>query len=199
MNFLAHLLLSGPNERIQLGNFMGDGIRGKQYQNYHKDIQIGVVLHRAIDTFTDAHPVFRASKHRLSPTYNLFSGILVDMFYDHFLAVHFNEFSTVPLDLFAQQFYQNLQKHQSELNEKTLYLMPYLIEQNWLYHYQNIEQLKQILFQMERRITHPSHLHLAVHELVKDYESYQSEFLLFFKELVLYAQEKRAELILEFN
>ena len=62
MNYLAHIYLSGENQRIQLGNFMGDGIRGKDYLHFHEDIQLGVLLHRAIDSYTDMHPVFRKSK-----------------------------------------------------------------------------------------------------------------------------------------
>ena len=84
MNFLAHIYLSGNNDRIKIGNFMGDGIRGKDYENFHLDIKIGVLIHREIDTFTDAHLIFRKSKRRFSEKYNHFSGIITDMIYDHF-------------------------------------------------------------------------------------------------------------------
>ena len=158
-----------------------------------------MLLHRQIDTFTDAHPVFRASKHRLSPIYNLFSGILVDMFYDHFLARNFSKFSDLPLDTFAEKFYVNLNRHASELNEKTLYLMPYMIQQNWLYHYKDMDHLERILEQMERRISHPSHLHLAIHELTTFYSEFETEFFLFFEELQIFAFQKKEELILAFH
>ena len=85
MNFLAHIYLSGENKLIQIGNFMADGIRGNNYLNFPKDIQKGIILHRAIDTFTDAHPIFRKSKHRLHEKYGHYSGVITDIFYDHFL------------------------------------------------------------------------------------------------------------------
>ena len=61
MNFLAHIYLSGDNEMIAIGNFIADGIRGKQYKKFQKDIKTGILLHRQIDTFTDAHPIVRQS------------------------------------------------------------------------------------------------------------------------------------------
>ncbi len=195
MNFLAHIFLSGSNRRIQIGNFMGDGIRGKEYESFHKDIQIGVLLHREIDTFTDAHPVFRASKHRLSPRYNHFSGIIVDMFYDHFLGKNWSRYSLIDLADFTNEFYTTLQVYKTELNEKTKGLMPYMIEQNWLYHYKDTEYLQKILSQMDKRFPYPSTMYKAVADLQKDYNLYQEEFFVFFEELQQFTSKKRDELI----
>ena len=93
MNFLAHIYLSGDNDLIKIGNFMADGIRGKQFENYHPEIQKGIILHRFIDTFTDAHPVFRQSTKKLHENYHHYAGVIVDVFYDHFLAKNWNLYS----------------------------------------------------------------------------------------------------------
>ena len=102
-----------------------------------------------------------------------------------------------PVDLmdFTNGFYSILQIHKAELNEKTKGLMPYMIEQNWLYHYKNIDHLQKILFQMDKRFPYPSHMHEAILDLQKDYDVYQEEFFAFFKELQLFASKKRDELI----
>lgn len=190
MNFLAHIYLSGDNPRIQIGNFMGDGIRGKDYLRFHSDIQTGVLLHRQIDTFTDAHPVFRQSKHRLVPAYNHFSGIIVDMFYDHFLAKNWAKYSNVPLLTFTNQFYGALLCYHNELNNKTKHLIPYMTKNNWLYNYQYIDYLEKILRQMENRFSHPSNMHQSVRELKQHYSEFEEEFTIFFAELSTFAQRK---------
>jgi len=192
MNFLAHIYLSGDNPRIQIGNFMGDGIRGKDYKHYHPDIQIGVLLHRSIDSFTDFHPVFRQSKHRLTSKFNHFSGIIIDMFYDHFLAKNWSMYSDIPLATFTHQFYENLHVHYDELNDKTKRLIPYMTENDWLYNYQYIDYLEKILHQMDKRFSVPSNMDLSIEDLQKHYAEFEEEFTIFFAELSQFAKEKLA-------
>ena len=86
MNYLAHIYLSGGKKHTTIGNFIADGIRGNKYKTYPAEVQIGIQLHREIDTFTDAHPIFRKSTKRLHKGYSHYSGVIVDIFYDHFLA-----------------------------------------------------------------------------------------------------------------
>lgn len=191
MNFLAHIYLSGTNKRVQIGNFMGDGIRGKEYLHYHKDIQLGVLLHRSIDSFTDFHPIFRQSKHRLVAKYNHLSGIITDMFYDHFLAKEWEMYHHQPLQIFVKDFYHALEEHQSELNIKTLGMMPYLLKQNWLERYANISDLQQILQQMDRRFSFPAKMHESVEELYQNYDEFNHEFRMFFKDLMKHAEAEK--------
>src|SRR5690554_2414910 len=191
MNFLAHIYLSGTNPRIQIGNFMGDGIRGKDYQRFHPDIQVGVLLHRSIDSFTDFHPVFRQSKHRLVPKYNHFSGIIVDMFYDHFLAKEWSLYHHEELHVFCQRFYRELENHYQELNLKTRGLLPYLLKQNWLERYAHLTDLQQILKQMDSRFSFPSKMNESVEDLFEHYEAFQREFHLFFKDLMVHSESEK--------
>ena len=151
MNFLAHIYLSGDNDLIKIGNFMADGIRGRQYEKYPLEIQKGIILHRAIDTFTDAHPIFRQSTKRLHQNYHHYAGVIVDVFYDHFLAKNWNTYSDERLEDFVARFYQSLSDNKSVLSERTLMVMPYMFEQNWLVSYQTVEGINRILTQMDRR------------------------------------------------
>ena len=199
MNFLAHIYLSGNNQRVQIGNFMGDGIRGKDYTHFHPDIQLGVLLHRSIDTFTDFHPVFRQSKHRLVPKFNHFSGIIIDMFYDHFLAKEWELYHHESLQNFTQRFYQNLEVHKNELNIKTRDLLPYLTKQNWLERYAQLTDLQQILKQMDHRFSFKSNMYESVEDLYEHYYLFKQEFHLFFKDLMIHAENEKLRLTEEFK
>jgi acyl carrier protein phosphodiesterase len=181
MNFLAHIYLSGADPEVQLGNFMADAVKGNQYVHYPSGIQIGIKLHRFIDSFTDAHPVFRQSKSRLhGKQFGHYTGVIMDMFYDHFLAANWAEFHHQPLEVFTAEFYGIIQQHKAKTPERTQYLIPYMIEQNWLMQYQSIEGLKNILSQMNRRTKGRSNMDQATNELTQYYPLFQSEFYDFF-------------------
>src|SRR5690606_33121767 len=111
MNYLAHIYLSGNDDYITIGNFIADGIKGKDYKNFPKNIQIGILLHREIDTFTDAHPIVRQSTKRLHENYSHYSGVIVDILYDHFLAKNWLQYSDIPLATYVDAFYDNLETH----------------------------------------------------------------------------------------
>lgn len=193
MNFLAHIYLSGDNDLIKIGNFMADGIRGKHYLNYPPDVQKGIVLHRAIDTFTDAHPIFRQSTKKLHARYHHYAGVIVDVFYDHFLAKNWYNYSDEYLEYYVTAFYQSLSDNESILSEKTLGLMPYMKKQNWLLSYQTIEGIENILTQMDSRTKNQSKMRFATEELKEFYAEFEQEFTMFFEELRAHAQQKLIE------
>lgn len=188
MNFLAHLYLSGNDDFIKIGNFMADGIRGKDYQRYPKRVQLGVLLHRAIDTFTDHHTVFRQGKHRLHERYHHYSGVLMDMYYDHFLAKNWHHYHAQPLEKYAVEFYQLLHQNESILSPRTLKMLAPMENNNWLVQYATLEGLKNILTQMDHRSKYQSGMSNGVGELLDFYEDYQNEFTLFFEDMILYCQ-----------
>lgn len=192
MNFLAHIFLSGDDELLKIGNFMADGIRGNDYLDYPDKIQKGVVLHRAIDTFTDAHPIWRQSKHRLHERYGHYSGVIMDILYDHFLAKNWNLYSEEDLENYVARFYQSLKDNYNILSPKTKNLMPYMIESNWLVSYASIAGIEQILFQMDYRTKHRVNMQNAVQELQEFYTEFEEEFTLFFKDLIKMVEDFNA-------
>lgn len=169
---------------------MADGIRGKQFENFPKEIQKGIILHRAIDTFTDAHPVFRESTKRLHERYHHYAGVIVDIFYDHFLAKNWTKYSNDNLEEYINLFYQSLHTNIDFLTERTKGMMPYMINQNWLLSYRTIDGISQILTQMDRRTKNESKMRFASEELKTFYTEFEEEFSLFFEDLRLHAQEK---------
>lgn len=189
MNFLAHIYLSGENELIQIGNFMADSIRGKSYTTYSPLIIKGILLHREIDTFTDAHPIFRKSKHRLHEKYGHYSGVIMDIFYDHFLAKNWNSYSEISLELAADNFYKNLQLHYDILTDRAKNMMPPMIAQNWLVSYATLEGLSMILFQMDYRTKKRVAMHESIAELNEFYTEFETEFTAFFDEIQIHCQK----------
>lgn len=194
MNFLAHIHLSGENELIKIGNFMADGIRGKQFENFPAAVQKGILLHRAIDTFTDAHPVFRKSTKKLHSRYHHYAGVIVDLYYDHFLAKNWSVFSTEKLEDYSTRFYQSLLDNSEILTPKTQNLLPYMMEHNWLLSYQSVPGLERILSQMDHRTKNQSQMRFAGEELVAYYKDFEEEFSLFYNELQVFSKNKLNEL-----
>jgi len=190
MNYLAHIYLSGNNKMVTIGNFIADGIRGKKYKTYPMEVQKGILLHRQIDTFTDAHPTVRQSTKRLHENYGHYSGIIVDILYDHFLAKNWSKYSDVPLEDYAENFYQILTDNIEILPQRILKMMPHLISGNWLLSYATKEGIAKVLDGMNKRTKNKSQMNLATKELDLFYDEFEAEFTSFFEELIAFSEEK---------
>jgi acyl carrier protein phosphodiesterase len=192
MNFLAHVSLSGDNPKVMVGNFIGDFVKGRNLlQQFEPEIAQGIELHRAIDAFTDTHPVVGQSKNRLRPTYRHYSAVIVDMFYDHLLAKNWMAYYTTPLDRFAAESYQTILAHEHILPEPVKYMLGYMIPGNWLLNYAHLEGIHRALSGMARRSQHESKMEKAVTDLELHYDAFDSEFREFFPALQQYAENFR--------
>jgi acyl carrier protein phosphodiesterase len=190
MNFLAHLFLSGENTEIKVGNFIGDFVKGKNVaERFGKEIAKGISLHRVIDWFTDRHATVKQSKDRLREKYHHYSGVIVDVFYDHFLAKNFHRYSEKLLPDFADECYGIIQQHDSILPEEVKYMMPYMINGNWLVNYSKIEGIHRALSGMSRRTKFNSRMDEASEDLKTHYSDFEAEFFSFFPELRQFAVE----------
>lgn len=198
MNFLAHIYLSEGNEQITIGNFMADGIKGSSYKKYSVPIQKGIILHRAIDTFTDAHPIVRQSTKRLHPKYHHYSGIIVDILYDHFLAKNWPIYCKIPLAEYTANFYALLKKNQENLTPSIQNMMPYMIADNWLLSYTEIEGIATVLRNMDRRTRQKSGMKNAVEDLKTHYTAFEAEFTQFFTDLQRFSAQRLKEIHLQF-
>ncbi len=184
MNFLAHLFLSGDDPEIMVGNFIGDFVRGKNiYDQFKPAIALGIELHREIDEFTDSHSVVMESKIRLRPTYRHYSPVIVDMFYDHFLAKNWRVYHKEPLDRYSLEAYAILNKFNDQLPERVQGLLPHIIKGNWLFNYSRIEGIHGALSGMSQRTPYDSKMNEASLDLQKYYSEFEDEFTRFFPEL----------------
>jgi acyl carrier protein phosphodiesterase len=194
MNFLAHIFLSFGDDEISIGNFIADSIRGNRYTHLPEHIQKGIVLHRAIDTYTDAHPMHKKSSKRLHPNQGHYSRVVIDVFYDHFLAKNWAEYAEEPLETFVDKFYNLLSDNYEILPEPTKELMPYMIEDNWLLNYAHVEGIDRVLKGLYRRTGRRSNMDKAVLDLRKYYDLFESEFHTFFKDLSIFSLQKYKKL-----
>lgn len=192
MNFLAHLYLSGNNEKVMIGNFIGDHIRGNNFNTMNDGIIKGIKLHRLIDTFTDTHTVVTESKKRLRPVFHKYAPVIVDIFYDHFLAKNWNTYSEVPLQDYADYVYALLAKNKNIFPQRTQYMLPHMIANNWLFIYSTTDGINRVLKGMSKRATFDSKMENAATYLIKDYSLYENEFYVFFKDLKKYCENQLA-------
>jgi acyl carrier protein phosphodiesterase len=189
MNFLAHIFLSNNDNQITIGNFSADGIRGKRYKKYPIEIQKGILLHRQIDTFTDAHPTVRLSTKRLHENYGHYSGVIVDILYDHFLAKNWSQYSDIPLPEYIEGFYDLLEDNFETLPVRIQKMMPHMIADNWLLSYAEIEGIQKVLDGMNRRTKNRSGMNTATVELQEFYTEFEEEFTSFFEELRTFSKD----------
>jgi acyl carrier protein phosphodiesterase len=155
MNYLAHAFLSFGDPNLLVGNMISDYVKGKQQFEYPPNIKRGIDLHRSIDQFTDAHPATKAAKQFFAPVYRLYAGAFVDVVYDHFLAQDEHHFPTeLALQTFSQQCYRQLEVYPGPWPEKFARMVPYMIRQNWFYHYRMREGIEQSFGGLIRRTQH---------------------------------------------
>ena len=192
MNFLAHIYLSGSNEKMMVGNFIADFVKGRAaLEKFDGEIIRGIELHRAIDEFTDSHPIVTKSKIRLRPKYRHYSGVIVDVFYDHFLAKNWDRYHTEALPDFAERIYQTIEKHNSILPEGVNRMLPYMIRGNWLVNYSKPEGIHRALTGMSRRTPFESKMDEAIGDLIKHYDEFKTEFEEFFPVLESYVANRQ--------
>jgi acyl carrier protein phosphodiesterase len=189
MNFLAHLYLSGENEEIIVGNFIADHVKGKAFNNFKDEIKMGIHLHRAIDAFTDSHPIFIQSKNRLAPNYRKYAGVIADMFYDHFLSAYWKDYSIEKIESFTSRMYRIVMKRFFILPMKTQRILPFMAKDNWLKAYGTPEGLSRALSGMAKRTPFESGMENAISDLKKDYDLYKLEFESFFPQVIVYSRE----------
>jgi acyl carrier protein phosphodiesterase len=189
MNYLAHLYLSGENNEIKVGNFIADAVKGRSYMKYAQGIQDGIILHRKIDQFTDTHLVFIQSKKKLNNHYSLFSGVVIDIFYDHFLSKFWNEFSSIPFDKFTKEAYNLMFSNFAILPNQVKYFLPFMAKNNWLKIYGDIKGIERVLKGLSKRTSLPDKTSFAIDILQSEYEALKEEFFMFFSDIKLYIEE----------
>ena len=154
MNFLAHAYLSFNDEGLLTGNLISDFVKGKAQYQYPEHIQKGIRLHRAIDAFTDAHDATKEAAHFFKVPYRLYSGAIVDVVYDYFLANDSTIFEGDDLLLFSHQVYKVLEKQAAHLPPTFARLFTYMKAENWLWNYRTPQGISRSLHGLARRATY---------------------------------------------
>lgn len=196
MNYLAHAYLSFNNKHLLLGNMCSDFIKGKKKFDYSLPMQQGIMLHRAIDEFTDTHPSTTKAKIFFKPFVGLYAGAFVDVVYDHFLAIDKNEFiNNEALLNFTHNTYNILQENIYQLPEKFQIIFPYMQQQNWLYNYQFKWGVEKSFEGLTRRAKYLSFWAEAFSAFINNYQALQNCYTNFFSEIKYFANQKMQELL----
>jgi len=190
VNFLAHTYLSGCNEEIIVGNFMGDYVKGRNYLLFPEQVKKGILIHRDIDTFTDMHMITRRSKLMVAPRYSKYAGIIIDIFYDHFLASLWDDYSTLPLSEYVNRTYDLLKRNYQVLPDAIKNWFPTFLENNWMMAYTTVEGIELVLERMSANTSLPNHAAYAVEVLSDQYAVFRNDFLEFFPQMIEFLEEK---------
>lgn len=191
MNYLAHLFLANNNSASRIGNLLGDFIKGDLKPLtiiYTRGVIEGIEHHRKLDTFTDTHEIYIRSKRRIAPVYRRWSGIIIDLAYDHFLANHWNLFCEEPLGDFVETIYDLLEKEKQLLPKRLQQVLPRIIAEDWLGSYKTLTGINLTLVRLSRRLKRENNLDSAGEEIADRYSALESDFLSFFPEAIAYAK-----------
>lgn len=190
MNYLAHLLLSGDDDDILVGNYITDGIKGEDKSGYKKRVLDGISLHRKIDEFTDAHFIFGKSAQRIKPKYGLYAWVIIDIYYDHFLASNWKEYSEIPLRNYSQNVYALLDKRINELPKHSQRFLMYMKKYDVLFNYSKLEGIESVLKGLSTRTRFESKIDQSIIELKEHYADFENDFKSFFPELLHFVSEQ---------
>ena len=188
MNYLAHFYLSFDQEPLIVGNLLGDFVRGRldhpRNSRYNTAIKQGILLHRHIDFFTDTHPAGQLCRALMPAVFSKYKGVVMDMYFDYFLAKNFDEYSTLPLRDFTAHIYKILYKYEDSLPQDSLPLLHSMTHHDWLYHYQFKEGIERSFMGMSKRFAFLKGIDKASSELFDNELLYEGFFRTFFPDLI---------------
>ena len=184
MNFLAHLVLSPKETDFISGNIAADFLKGSDRKIVSKGVQSGISMHRFVDQFTDTHALVKTSKDRVKNHFRLLSGVLIDVFYDHFLAKDFELIANISLEEFCEYIYETLEKNISELPPKLQQLVPVMIRENILFSYRRLAGIETALTRINLRVTKKFSVGLAMAILNDMYDFLENDFRQYFPCLI---------------
>ena len=193
MNYLAHLHLGGDRPAQLLGSLYGDFVKGPLAGRFPAEIEQAIAVHRRIDMFTDSHPLVLQAKARFPQARRRTAGILLDLFFDHCLALHWQRYADEPLAQFTARVYRVL-NNEPALPERLAYIAPRMAAQDWLGSYEEFAVLQQVLQGMSRRLSRPQMLDGAMGELRELYEPLTDDFHAFYPDLQTFARQQLAVL-----
>jgi acyl carrier protein phosphodiesterase len=187
LNWLAHVFLSEPDVEFRLGNLLADIVRGEELRRTSAGFQRGAQKHKQIDAFTDSHPLVKRSRARVSPEFRRFSGVLVDVFYDHLLATHWNAYSPIVLDAFTAKFYADIESRTIELPASARVTLDRIIRHDLLGSYRRIEgverSLRRVSAYLSSRWRREFQLERGVADLIAQRAGFDADFVEFFPQL----------------
>lgn len=188
MNLVAHQYLSFNDVDLQIGNLLGEVVKGNQYKNFDTKISQGILLHRAIDSFTDSHPIVKKSSAKFHTTQHKYSPIIIDLMYDYFLIKNWNNFNNQSYQEFKNNCYKLFQNNLKEMPNSAQQMVAHLIKNDWFSNYTTLEGIQQTLVNISKRTSFKNNLHNSIHEMKANEKEIEQDFLVFFPDLIDYCK-----------
>ena len=187
MNYLAHFKLAENHPELLVGNVLADHVKGTLVGQFDQGIESGIRLHRAIDAFTDAHPLVRASHARLAYEYRRYGGIITDIVFDHFLAINWNHYDNRPLDSFCRDTTKEIMRYKNVLIVPAKEQIERMIETKSMEHYIDPTFIRNSLIYLSRKLKRKNPLESGYSQFKIFEQALKNDFLFFFPELQNFA------------
>lgn len=191
MNYIAHLHLAKHTQTSLVGNFLGDFVKGSALADFPLNIQLGVRLHRQIDTFTDSHPRVVALKRDFPKPIRRYAGIALDVYFDHLLIQHWQQFSApkLPMHTLFKQFYRDLEQLNYEVSPHFTRVRAGLISHQWLADYENLSACLRAMQTIEKRFSRPTKFAQQAMDYISENDSeLRQSFLHFYPDLLRHSE-----------
>ncbi len=188
MNLVAHQILSFNNSNFKLGNFLGEVVRGKAYQDFSSEVSKGILLHRFIDSFTDNHTLVKELTQIFHHTQGKYSPIIIDIVFDYFLIQHWQKFSDEDFETFTQNTYILVQKNWSLFPEKLQFMLRTMLDENWFVNYKTLQGINESLLGVSKIAKFNNNLQNALPLIESNYNKIEDNFLTFFPEIYQQSQ-----------
>jgi len=189
LNYLAHFALAGPETGLWVGGFLGDYIKGRLENRFSPEIERGIRLHRAIDQYTDSHPVVRNSYKRFDPKFRRYAGIITDIAFDHLLAQNWRRYYSEPLESYSASTLEKLLAHKDVLTDAAFQSASRMQEHNSLAHYDQLEFLERSLAYLSGRLKHANPLIEAYKHCEEQLPGLQQDLSVFYPGLMEFCDE----------
>ncbi len=189
MNFLAHAFLAGGHPELVVGGVIGDWIKGPLPGTLPDDLARGVALHRAIDSFAETHPAFCASRTRVSPARRRYAGVLVDIFYDHLLALNWAIHHEQPLEDFSASVYDQIARRMPQIPETAHRAMTFMAAEDWFVSYSGLDGIATVLARMSRYAKRPNPLAGGEQEFMHDAAGFAEDYVAWLADAQRFARQ----------
>lgn len=195
MNYLAHIHLAHKTNTSMLGNFLGDFVKGSDLSALSDEHQLGVRLHRKIDSYTDNHPDVQELRRLFPKSIRRVSGIVIDIYFDHLLCANWQQFTHDELDKLLQNFYVEVEQHPHTQSERFQQVRQGLLKHKWLSNYQYSESCERSFLQIENRLNKRIVFAKEAMQFIDDKQNELSHrFLNFYPQLIAFSHAKAMEL-----
>ncbi len=174
-----------------LGNLLGDFVKGNVEGRFPSEVIEGIMNHRRVDLITDSDAIVSSSRKLISEARCRFSGVIIDILYDHFLYRNWGVFSDASVNEFIRMVYDNLSSHAVKIPPRAECVITRLIREDWLHAYGSIEGIDKTFNRMSKRLKQENNLDSAVEELKFHYDTLNAHFLLFFPMLIQQIRKKK--------